>query len=110
MGGHPDKALPYLQKASQLDPRNLDYQLSLARAGMEAGQLPVADAALSQATNLAPTNIAVLKMRISLLCFKQDFSSARPLLLHLNEIEPGEENVHWLTNVEARIQQQHPHH
>ena len=52
LAGQPGKALPFLEKAAQLQPQKLDDWLNLARAALDAGQPPVAQSAIEKGVGL----------------------------------------------------------
>jgi hypothetical protein len=101
--GQPEKALPFLEKAAQLQPNNLDYWLNLARAALEAGQPALAKSALEKAAALAGDNPAVLQLRFKFCWQTEDYPAAREIMLRWNQIAPGDEHAYWLSEVEKKL-------
>jgi len=103
LAGQPGKALPFLEKAAQLQPKKLDYWLNLARAALDAGQPARAKSALEKAAALAGDNPAVLQLRFRLCWQTEDYPAAREIMLRLNQIAPGDEHAYWLSEVEKKL-------
>jgi len=103
--GQPEKALPFLEKAAQLQPNNLDYWLNLARAALEAGQPALAKSALEKAAALAGDNPAVLQLRFKFCWQTEDYPAAREIMLRWNQIAPGDEHAYWLSEVEKKTEE-----
>jgi len=61
--GKPEKALPFLEQAAQLQPGDLNGWLNLTRAALDAGQVALAESALEKADGLARNNPNVLQLR-----------------------------------------------
>jgi hypothetical protein len=101
--GQPGKALPFLEKAAQLQPKKLDYWLNLARAALDAGQPALAKSALEKAAALAGDNPAVLQLRFKFCWQTEDYPVAREIMLRLNQIAPGDERAYWLSEVEKKL-------
>jgi hypothetical protein len=101
--GQPGKALPFLEKAAQLQPQKLDYWLNLARAALDAGQPALAKSALEKAAVLTGDNPDVLQLRFKFCWQTEDYPAAREIMLRLNQIEPTEEHAYWLSEVEKKL-------
>lgn len=101
--GQPGKALPFLEKAAQLQPQKLDYWLNLARAALDARQPALAKSALEKAAALAGDNPAVLQLRFKFCWQTEDYPAAREIMLRLNQIAPGDEHAYWLSEVEKKL-------
>jgi hypothetical protein len=103
LAGQPGKALPFLEKAAQLQPQKLDYWLNLARAALDARQPALAKLALEKAAALAGDNPAVLQLRFKFCWQTGDYPAAREIMLKLNRIAPTEEHAYWLNEVEKKL-------
>jgi len=101
--GQPEKALPFLEKAAQLQPQKLDYWLNLARAALDARQPALARSALEKATALAGDNPAVLQLRFKFCWQTEDYPAAREIMLRLNQIAPDAGHAYWLSEVEKKL-------
>jgi len=103
LAGQPDKALPFLEKAAQLQPQNLDYWLNLARAALAASQPVLAKSALEKACALAGDNPAVLQLQFKFCWQTEDYPAAREIMTRLNQIAPTDEHAYWLNEVEKKL-------
>ncbi len=101
--GKPEKALPFLEQAAQLQPGDLDRWLNLARAAMDAGQDALAESALGKADGLDHDNPDVLQLRFKFYWQGRDYLHARETMLRLNQIAPGEEHAFWLSQVKGKL-------
>jgi len=101
--GQAEKALPFLEKAAQLQPEKLDYWLNLARAALDARQSAPAKSALEKAAALAGDNPVVLQLRFKFCWQTEDYHAAREVMLRLNQIAPGAEHAYWLSEVEKKL-------
>lgn len=99
----PEKAVPLLKSAAELQPKNLDDWLNLAQASLDAGQPSVATAALDQAGRLAGTNAAVLQLRFQLDWDIGDYAAAHEIVSRLNQAAPGGEYAYWLSETERKL-------
>ena len=106
--GQPGKALPFLEKAAQLQPKKMDYWLNLARAALDARQPALAKSALEKAAALAGDNPAVLQLRFKFCWQTEDYPAAREIMLRLNQIAPGDEHAYWLSEVEKKLKTASP--
>jgi tetratricopeptide (TPR) repeat protein len=103
--GQPEPALPFLEKAAQLETNNVKHLVNLARARIDANQLVPARATLEKAALLAPDDVDVLQVELKCYWLQQEFSSAREVLLKLNKLAPNPENAYWLSEVEKKLAQ-----
>jgi hypothetical protein len=103
LAGQPAKALPLLEKAAQTRPEKLDNWLNLARAALDAKQLPMAKSALEKAAALAGDNPALLQLRFKYCWQTEDYTVAREIMLRLNQIEPTAEHAYWLNEVDKKL-------
>ena len=103
LAGQPGKALPFLEKAAQLQPQKLDYWLNLARAALDAGQPAPAKSALEKAAALTGDNPALLQLRFKFCWQTEDYPAAHEIMLRLNQIAPNDEHVYWLSEVEKKL-------
>jgi tetratricopeptide (TPR) repeat protein len=101
--GEPGKGLPLLERAAQAQPDNLDRWLNLCRAALDANQPARAQSAMEKAAGLSATNAAVLQLRFKYYWQTANYPAARETLLQLNQVAPGEENAHWLSEVEKKL-------
>ena len=101
--GQQEKALTIFEKAVQIEPRNVSFLVNLARARIDAGQLPQAHATLDQASALAPDDLSLLQVQLKYFWLQQDYTSARATLLKLNRLAPNPENDYWLYEVEKKL-------
>jgi tetratricopeptide (TPR) repeat protein len=106
--GQPEKALPFLEKAAQLQPKKMDYWLNLARAALDARQPALAKSALEKAAALAGDNPAVLQLRFKFCWQTEDYPTAREIMVQLNQIAPGGEHAYWLSEVEKKLKTARP--
>jgi hypothetical protein len=108
LAGQPGKALPFLEKAAQLQPQKLDYWLNLARAALDAGQPAPAQSALEKAAALAGDSPAVLQLRFKFCWQTEDYPAAREIMLRLNQIAPDAGQAYWLSEVEKKLKTASP--
>jgi Tetratricopeptide repeat len=108
LAGQPGKALPFLEKAAQLQPQKLDYWLNLARAALDAGQPAPAQSALEKAAALAGDSPAVLQLRFKFCWQTEDYPAAREIILRLNQIAPDAGQAYWLSEVEKKLKTASP--
>jgi len=101
--GQPAQAVPLLERAARLEPQNLDYRLNLARAELDANELPAAQATLDAASVLGPDNAGVLRLRFKYDWLTTNYPAARDVISRLNQIAPSPENAHWLSEVEQKL-------
>jgi tetratricopeptide (TPR) repeat protein len=103
LAGQPEKALPFLEKAAQLQPQKLDYWLNLARAALDAGQPALAGSALEHADRLAHDNPAVLQERFKFYWQTENFAAAHETALRWNQVAPGDEPARCLSEAEKQL-------
>jgi Tfp pilus assembly protein PilF len=103
LAGQPGKALPFLEKAAQLQPQKLDYWLNLVRAALDAGQPALAKSALEKAAALAGDSPALLQLRFKFCWQTGDYPAAREIMLRLNQIAPSDEHAYWLSELEKKM-------
>jgi tetratricopeptide (TPR) repeat protein len=101
--GKPEKALPFLEQAAQLQPGDLNGWLNLTRAALDAGQVALAESALEKADGLARNNPNVLQLRFKFYWQSRDYLHARETMSRLNQIAPSEEHAYWLSEVEGKL-------
>lgn len=102
-GHEPAVALPYFQKATEVEPKNLAYARNFARAALDAEQLATARAALEAASRLAADDPELLGLWLNYDWQSGDFAAARAVLLRLNRVAPSAENDHWMAEVEKKL-------
>jgi Tetratricopeptide repeat len=103
LAGQPENALPFLEKAAQLQPQKLDYWLNLARAALDAGQPALAKSALEHADRLAHDNPAVLQERFKFYWQTENFAAAHETALRWNQVAPGDEPARCLSEAEKQL-------
>jgi tetratricopeptide (TPR) repeat protein len=103
VGNEPEVALPYFQKATELEPKNLAYARNFARAALDAGRLGTARPALEAASRLAADDAEVLGLWLKYDWQSGDFAAARTVLLRLNRIAPSADNDRWLAEAEKKL-------
>jgi len=101
--GKPEKALPFLEQAAQLQPGDLNRWLNLARAALDAGQPAPAESALEKADGLVHDNPDVLQLRFKFYWQSRDYFHARETMSRLNRIAPSEEHAYWLAQAEGKL-------
>ena len=100
---HPEKALPLLKQAAELQPRNPVRWLNLARAALDANEPALAKSALEKAAALAGDSPALLQLRFKFCWQTGDYPAAREIMLRLNQIAPSDEHAYWLSELEKKM-------
>jgi tetratricopeptide (TPR) repeat protein len=101
--GQPGQALPFFENAAQLETNNVKHLVNLARARIDINQLDAAKAVIEKATLLAPDDVNVMQIELKADWLRQDYSSARQVLLKLNRLAPSAENSNWLSEAEKKL-------
>ncbi len=104
--GDPEKALPLLTKAAELEPDKLNRWLNLARAALDAGRPGLAEPALQKAGALAPGNPDVLQLKFKFYWTTGNFAAAQDVMQKLNAIAPSPEHASWLSEAEQQLKSQ----
>jgi tetratricopeptide (TPR) repeat protein len=99
----PEKGLPLLKQAAELQPQNPVRWLNLARAALDANQPALAGSALENADRLAHDNPAVLQVRFKFYWRTEHFVAARKTALRWNQVAPGDEPARCLSEVEKML-------
>ena len=100
VSAQPEKALPLLKQAANLEPQNPVRWLNLARAALDARQPALAASALENADRLAPDSPAALQLRFKFYWATENFPAARETALRWSRVAPGDEPARCLSEVE----------
>lgn len=99
--GHPDKAVPYFERAATSQPNDVEGLLNLARATFQLNQSSAVRAALDKVFVIDPDNHFALAMLFECQWNDHDYTAARQTALRWNHVAPDENSAAALARVES---------